>query len=619
MKTDSKRQLLPQGGTGNGQSSAVATPPVTGLPDGGVATVRPAYSGGGENPPCALRNQRLGYVKRTDDQAKNEPTTNPTTLTAPDLQPCPTTANKDSDITMTSVAMAVPPPDIKSAWANVESKHKRKKPKRKRNKTDLQTASPSGTRLSGQTSKTERTTTVTGKAQTGGLYGQSGGQSAQQRLPPAETVVPRPGTSRSTAVVQKISGENLPAEPAKPTLDATCANTSGQRQQHPVAPRCNKHWRGRSGGGADEDRNPNPSNSQPSLKRGRLDDSISPRGQTKRTKTIGQTRTRESYAGATQQHLSVAITLVPRADMTQTEAMTLQEQIQEEVFEACLRDPIPGVPLTHAPTFSGKAFLSEGVLKMWCEDDQALQWLNAVLPRLNSRREGFEIKIINQREITKRVKGALYVPNYRGEIGKLHRILLRQNPKYDIGSWTLHNFKRSTGRLPGVFLILGIPQEKIDTILDNDRRVAYSTGTIYLKFFVGEELSDMPPSQATSTKQDNTETDAAAKTITQTVCEKLPDSVQDGHDSDTTCPGPSTAPSTSGMNWEGTRPEPSITPSTSGMQWEETRPGPSITPTLEGLKWERASGTDATDSDDDDMADSAPLYTLLEKCVPRDA
>ncbi|XP_052746976.1 uncharacterized protein LOC112045863 isoform X1 [Bicyclus anynana] len=307
--------------------------------------------------------------------------------------------------------------------------------------------------------------------------------------------------------------------------------------------------------------------------------------------------------------------------MTQTEATALQEQIQEEVFEACLRDPIPGVPLTHAPTFSGKAFLSEGVLKMWCEDDQALEWLNAVLPRLKSPREGFRLNIINQRDITKRVKGALYVPSYRGEIGVLHRILQRQNPKYDVGSWTLHNFKRSTGKPPGVFLILGIPQERIKTILDNDRRIAYSTGTIYLKFYVGEELSDVPPSQATSEKQANPETtdvDATATTTVTTADMKTQDSVQDEQMTNETRPGPSTAPSTSGMKWEGTRPEPGIPPSTSKVQWEETRPGPSITPTLEGMLWERASNTDVTDTDDD-MADSAPLYTLLEKCVPRDA
>ncbi|XP_023938965.1 uncharacterized protein LOC112046532 [Bicyclus anynana] len=183
-----------------------------------------------------------------------------------------------------------------------------------------------------------------------GLQSTCGGSS------PAVNVASRPGTNHTTGVFAHAQRLNIPA----------------QRRTHPAA--CN--FSGRSGG---EGGNPaaSSSTSQSGKKRDRLDDTISPRGLHKRQKTERRTWTGETYSSVAQPHLSVAIALEPKTDLTNQEAAGIQSQISREIFGTCLQDPIPGLPLTHAPVFTGKAILSEGVLKLWCKDEPSLQWLHA--------------------------------------------------------------------------------------------------------------------------------------------------------------------------------------------------------------------------------------------------
>ncbi|CAH2208265.1 jg17343, partial [Pararge aegeria aegeria] len=275
--------------------------------------------------------------------------------------------------------------------------------------------------------------------------------------------------------------------------DQAPTNTPAQRQPHPIAGRSNAYWRGRSSGEAGARcADPGPSTNPSNLKRDRLVDTISPRGEHKRQRTDRQTNTRGTDAHATQPHLSVAITLSTRSDMTQIEASSVQSQVQKQIFATCSTKPEPGTS-PYAPAFVGKALLNEGVLKLWCHDEQALSWLQEVVPRLKSPREGTGLMLIKQADKPIRVKSALYVPDFDEGIANLQQVLSLQNPWYKVSSWTLYTFKRTTSTPPGLFLVLGIPTEQLDELLSRGRRVAYSTGSIYIRFFDGEGLSDVPP------------------------------------------------------------------------------------------------------------------------------
>ncbi|XP_069360018.1 uncharacterized protein [Maniola hyperantus] len=290
-------------------------------------------------------------------------------------------------------------------------------------------------------------------------------------------------------------GGSNTARPPKTTTETTDkTGTNIPETQNPPRSRAHPRFRKRNRGpGKAKQNNPGPSSSQPQ-KRDRLDDTISPRGEYKRARTEGgQTRdAKGSYARAAQSHLSVAITITPRTDLTQTEASSIQGQIQKAIFAACIEPLAPG-QTRYAPAFEGKAFLSEGVLKMWCHDDKALSWLVNVVPKLTSPRSGTRLAVIPQTDIPVRVRSGLFVPDYDGEIGLLHKVLSHQNPWYDVSQWTLFSYSRTTSSPPGVFLILGIPNEELPKIIERERKVAYSTGTIYVRFFTDEGLSDVPP------------------------------------------------------------------------------------------------------------------------------
>ncbi|XP_039761270.1 uncharacterized protein LOC120634606 [Pararge aegeria] len=132
---------------------------------------------------------------------------------------------------------------------------------------------------------------------------------------------------------------------------------------------------------------------------------------------------------------------------------------------------------------------------MWCHDDRALSWLKELVPKLTSPKVGTGLTVIQQSDIPVRVRSGLFVPDFDAEIGHLYEVLSLQNPWYNVSLWTLYSYQKTTSSPPGVFLILGIPKEELPNILARGRKVAYSTGSIYIRFFTDEGLSDVPPEQ----------------------------------------------------------------------------------------------------------------------------
>ncbi|XP_069364894.1 uncharacterized protein [Maniola hyperantus] len=460
-----------------------------------------------------------------------------------------------SNMDLSSLAAAIPAPASASAWTLVAPKQKKKKKgKRTDRRTTTQTDTqadaqmdrPTADRKGGKRKEPDCPTADAGDSAGGSKGGNegrpslsgvrpladtratpgcstgghaSGQESASDRNPHAsgesstttgragQTVVMDRGNDGShtdpkgnpirTRGATGPDGSNT-ARPPTTTTTTTTKPDSDNLQKVPNPPNKRAHPRSRKRNRGmtqpDTQNNPGPSSSQPNNKRNRPDDSISPRGEYKRPRTDHRPHrdAKDHYAKAVQSHLSVAVTTTPRTDLTQAEANTIQGLIQKAIFAACIEPLAPG-QTRYAPAFEGKAFLSEGVLKMWCHDDQALSWLKNVVPNLTSPKSGTKLTVIQQTEIPIRVRSGLYVPDYDGEIGQLHQVLSHQNPWYKVSQWVLFSYSRTTSSPPGVFLILGIPNEELPTILERGRKVAYSTGTIYIRFFTDEGLSDVPP------------------------------------------------------------------------------------------------------------------------------
>lgn len=270
----------------------------------------------------------------------------------------------------------------------------------------------------------------------------------------------------------------------------------------PAAPsgagkRGNKKMRGKRAGQSAKEKAANRhgqrSSPQPKLgKRSRPDDTMSPHDDRKRPKperprphpTAGSV----NYADACKSNdLCVAIMTEPFRNLTLDEAnaieIAIEEAIDAELCTPATSRTTPG----RLPSFRGKAFHSEGVLKVWCEDDFTLEWLRKTAVNIRSPRPETRIVVRRQAEIPKKVKAGMFVPRYKGEdIRTLHERFRMQNPWYDVAAWSLYHVERQEDK-EGVFLVLGIPLSDVEELKKRDRRVSYKVGSVYVRF--GEAVS----------------------------------------------------------------------------------------------------------------------------------
>ncbi|KAL0811048.1 hypothetical protein ABMA28_010328 [Loxostege sticticalis] len=302
---------------------------------------------------------------------------------------------------------------------------------------------------------------------------------------------PVPSTSTGvTSVVAARHGTDSPppsAEPPnKPKWRRKPRGRRGRRfvEATPTAP---VEEQSGAGGGPDE---------RTSSKRARLDDTRSPRGEAKRPKTDTRQRQTVSYADASQSHLRVAVITVPPRDLSQEQADQLRETINDSILQAVLFPPSPSA---QAPSFRGRPFLMDGVLAMWCEDENALAWLERETSRMTSPIPGTTLAVIRQSELKKRLKAGLLIHTRITDSKTLHKVLCAQNPWYKVDSWQCYDM--SVADQPGtvdsrekvVHLILGIPEDQRQAILDRDRRVAHMTGSGYIRFFTPEDGNTAEP------------------------------------------------------------------------------------------------------------------------------
>ncbi|KAJ8703587.1 hypothetical protein PYW08_001734 [Mythimna loreyi] len=258
---------------------------------------------------------------------------------------------------------------------------------------------------------------------------------------------------------------------------------------------------------------PNASKPQPgpsgsgTAKRDRPDDSASPsalQGDPKRVRTQAAQSEQKTYARATKDipaRLAVAICLPPPSrDLTSDEATHVKSELERLLIESVVSDPTK--PL---PAFRGYPRVKDGTVQMWCEDENALTWLTQKLPSLRLPNSDQTLTVMRQSDVPTRVRAALFVPRFNGDIALLQSLLINQNAWYDIGRWSLYRATKVGGDNYGTYLTLGIPTDEVDKVLGRERRISYLLGSIYVRFY---------PQTHPKTESDDTEPTAQTQTET---------------------------------------------------------------------------------------------------------
>ncbi|KAJ8729871.1 hypothetical protein PYW07_016909 [Mythimna separata] len=209
-----------------------------------------------------------------------------------------------------------------------------------------------------------------------------------------------------------------------------------------------------------------------------LNETISPRGERKRPRLDKSRReASRSYAQAAGDSLSVAVT----CDRTGTISQEVADQVLAAITSRIISEACSAKKGTPGPMFDGKPRYAGGVLKLWCNNDHTLTWLKETVSGLTLSASA-PLVVRSQSEILKRVRCGIAIPDDQGLFGdsqNIGRALSYQNPWVDVSRWLLLHADKQNACW---FLILGIPEDQIQTLMDADRRLCLGPGRVYVKF-----------------------------------------------------------------------------------------------------------------------------------------
>ncbi|KAL0879894.1 hypothetical protein ABMA27_002420 [Loxostege sticticalis] len=398
--------------------------------------------------PSAGKARSSTKLRQSEAARTVEPPTNTNQTTRPG-QLAPTQAATPSVIEMSALLDAIPAAPAEPTWTIV--------PPRRKNTTKAKPHPP------GKKSNAE--------VAAGNLAANSG-RRTQTEIEPA--------------TAEGITADPVPSE-AKPKTSAGAKPRRRPRQRH-------RNPRGRGAGPAPaaSHASPGPSQSQHN-KRPRPDDTVTPTGDSKRPRR-GTKQEAVSYAEALRANqLCVAVMTSPHHDLTADQATVIRKSVEQRLMEGLL---CPATTVQFGRVrFRGKAHFSDGVLKLWCEDDYTLAWLRSTVDAIASPIVGATLVVRPQAEIQRRILCGLFVPDDNElEINTLRRLLAAHNPKVAVNSWSLVRAERQSDQdVPGVHLLLRVPEKDVDHLRKEERRMYWLCGNIYLKI-----MEDVPPPASTT-------------------------------------------------------------------------------------------------------------------------
>lgn len=230
-----------------------------------------------------------------------------------------------------------------------------------------------------------------------------------------------------------------------------------------------------------------PAHSEPN-KRMRADDTVSPRGVHKKQRVESTRRAPASYAEATQSNLQVAVVRADNQHITEEQATQVKKYLEGRILSD-IKDP----QVDYSPSFIGRPTIMDGALKLWCEDDASLEWLNRAINQLPASTCP-RLRVIKQSELSRRVSAAIFIPECTNSLEDTSLVLANQNKWAKVNTWTVHHHKMQENDV--LFIAVGIPETVIPEVMKRGRRMAHNLGSIYVRFYAKDgALQDTPPSQ----------------------------------------------------------------------------------------------------------------------------
>lgn len=321
-------------------------------------------------------------------------------------------------------------------------------------------------------------------------------QDSAAPAPSLQQGVPQKGSAQAAAGAP-VAGRTVPQKgPAQAVAGPLAAGRTV-----PQGKRANKTPRGCS-----------TQETRPSTKRARLDETISPRGESKKRKTgpPGETP-RIDYAEAVKADLLVAVTTATAEHLSPQQSEEVQHQMQRLLVKEAMQ---PGSSQSEGPQFRGKPVLTNGSLKLWCEDKATLEWLKRSVATITlSDGQGLVVK--RPSELPRRVRIGILLPGIHENPQEVAHTLRYQNKWADIDRWLLHKFDKQATE---TFATLSIPETVVGPLMDRGRRLSFMLGSVYVKFEGSRgKYVENPPAETTAPTDAGTTAVPPTETATVTV------------------------------------------------------------------------------------------------------
>lgn len=122
----------------------------------------------------------------------------------------------------------------------------------------------------------------------------------------------------------------------------------------------------------------------------------------------------------------------PAEELTEEQAKTVERRVVELIFS----DTASGPPLQFMSTK-----FAQGILWIVCANDESKRWLTETIPGLGNLWEGASLRVVEAKDLPKRPKVMVWIPDNEMEADTIKTALQRQNPGLKAKEWVTLNRK----------------------------------------------------------------------------------------------------------------------------------------------------------------------------------
>ncbi|KAJ3666215.1 hypothetical protein Zmor_001668 [Zophobas morio] len=122
------------------------------------------------------------------------------------------------------------------------------------------------------------------------------------------------------------------------------------------------------------------------------------------------------------------------------------------------------------------------VLRITCEDELSLKWLQQTVRSLTPLWEGAQLNVVPLAELPRLVRATLWIPGPPVDAGVVLRRLEGQNQWAHVKKWLLfHREAKPEAASPGNLFVFGLGMEEAKIIREREGRINYMLSSFNLK------------------------------------------------------------------------------------------------------------------------------------------